>query len=253
MNKVAVLNAVGLTPSLISVADTPRLAAFRDAGKLAAVGPVLPAVTTAVQTTYLTGAWPAEHGIVGNGWYDRHGAEVQFWKQADGLVQRPRIWELAKRIDPAATTANVCWWYAMYSGADYTVTPRPMYPADGRKLPDCWTHPPELRDELAGRAGAVPAVQVLGADDGRVGHAVDRRRGDRDRPQGTTRRCRWSTCRTWTTPCSGGGRTTRRTRSTWPSLDAVCGSLIDHYHERGARVVILSEYGIAAGRTGRST
>ena len=27
----------------------------------------------------------------------------------------------------------------MYSDVDFSVTPRPMYPADGRKLPDVYT------------------------------------------------------------------------------------------------------------------
>ena len=36
----------------------------------------------------------------------------------------------------------------MYSTADFAVTPRPIYPADGRKIPDIYTQPAELRDEL---------------------------------------------------------------------------------------------------------
>ena len=60
-------------------------------------------------------------------------------------MQRPRVWDIAEQRDPSFTCANLFWWYAMYSSADYTVTPRPMYPADGRKLPDVWTNPPELR------------------------------------------------------------------------------------------------------------
>ena len=150
MNKSVVLNCVGLSPRLISPQHTPRIEQFVRGGRLATVGPVLPAVTCSVQSTYLTGTWPSEHGIVGNGWYDRSDCEIRFWKQSDKLVQRPRIWEIARQRDASGsfTCANICWWYAMYSSADYTVTPRPMYPADGRKLPDCWTHPPALRDEL---------------------------------------------------------------------------------------------------------
>ena len=245
MNKVAVLNAVGLTPRLISQADTPRLARFRDAGKLATVGPVLPAVTTAVQTTYLTGAWPAEHGIVGNGWYDRHLAEVQFWKQADGLVQRPRIWERVKQLDPAATVANVNWWYAMYCGADYTVTPRPQYPADGRKVPDCWTHPPELRDELQAELGTFPLFKYWG-------------------PMTDVSATRWlAEAAMWIDrkvdptlslvylphldyALQRRGPDDPANAADLAELDAICGTLIDHYQGRGARVVVLSEYGVAA-------
>src|SRR5437016_3352047 len=128
MRKTVVINAVGLTSGLIG-AHTPKLARFLERGKFAAIGSVLPAVTTSVQTTYLTGSWPSEHGIVGNGWCFRDECEVHFWKQSAGLVQRPRVWEAAKRLDPSFTCANLFWWYAMYSSADYTVTPRPMYPA----------------------------------------------------------------------------------------------------------------------------
>ena len=131
MTKTVVLNCVGLTSRLISPQHTPRIDAFVRAGRLASVGAVLPAVTCSVQSTYLTGAWPGGpegHGIVGNGWYDRTDAEVKFWKQSNALVRRAKVWDVAKQRDGTGrfTCANICWWYAMYSTADYTVTPRPM-------------------------------------------------------------------------------------------------------------------------------
>ena len=88
----------------------PRVDAFVGAGRLASVGPVLPAVTCSVQSTYLTGTWPSEHGIVGNGWYDRDECEIKFWKQSSQLVQRPRVWDIAKTArspaSPAPTSAG---------------------------------------------------------------------------------------------------------------------------------------------------
>ena len=123
---------------------------------------MLPAVTTTVQSTYLTGTWPSEHGVVGNGWYFRDECEIKFWRQSNRLVERPKIWEKAKSLDPSFTCANICWWYNMYSSVDYAVTPRPMYPADGRKIPDCWTHPPELRDWLQKELGQFPLFQFWG-------------------------------------------------------------------------------------------
>src|SRR5438477_5378871 len=107
MVKTAVLNVVGLTPALIGE-HTPRLAEFRRRGVAAHVGHVLPAVTTTVQSTYLTGTWPAEHGAVANGWYFRDECEVKFWRQSNALVERPKVWEHAKRIDPTFTCANIC-------------------------------------------------------------------------------------------------------------------------------------------------
>ena len=50
------------------------------------VDPVVPAVTCSAQATYLTGKTPSEHGIVGNGWYDRTLNEHHFWKQSNRLV-----------------------------------------------------------------------------------------------------------------------------------------------------------------------
>ena len=81
-----------------------------------------------------------------NGWYNREMAEVQFWKQSNHLVRGPKLWETLKAKDAEFTCAKLFWWYNMYSSADIGVTPRPMYPADGRKIPDCYAAPSELRD-----------------------------------------------------------------------------------------------------------
>jgi predicted AlkP superfamily pyrophosphatase or phosphodiesterase len=81
MKSLLVLNVVGLTPRLLR--HTPRLAALGRAGFTAPLGTVLPAVTCSAQATMLTGKLPREHGIVGNGWYDRDLAEVMFWKQSN--------------------------------------------------------------------------------------------------------------------------------------------------------------------------
>ena len=244
MRKTVVINAVGLTPGLLG-AHTPRLKAFSEAGAMAHVGGVLPAVTTTVQSTYLTGTWPGEHGIVGNGWYFRDECEVKFWRQSNALVGGEKIWEKAKRLDPSFTCANLFWWYAMYSGADYTVTPRPMYPADGRKLPDVWTWPLEDRFELQRKLGQFPLFNFWGpatsitatqwiAD---AAVATDQKYDptltliylphmdyvlQKEGPDG-----------------AGVGKDLRE-------LDEVCGRLIDHYAGRGARMIVLSEYGIAA-------
>src|SRR5690349_12710278 len=161
VHKTVVINAVGLTQSLLGE-HTPRLRDFVSRGRIANIAPVLPAVTCSVQATYLTGAMPREHGIVGNGWYFRDECEIKVWRQSDRLVQRPRIWDIARRSDADFTCANVCWWYAMYSGAEFTVTPRPMYLADGRKIPDIWTEPAELRFQLQERLGQFPLFKFWG-------------------------------------------------------------------------------------------
>src|SRR6185369_493684 len=101
-----------------------------------------------VQSSILPGRPPASHGIVSNGWYNRDAAEVQFWKQSNKLVQGQKIWHAARARDTAKTftCAKLFWWYNMYADVDWAVTPRPIYKADGRKLPDIHTHPADLRD-----------------------------------------------------------------------------------------------------------
>ena len=157
-DKTVVLCTVALTPELVGDA-TPRLKAFADAGTMVPVGGVTPAVTATVQSTYLTGRLPRDHGAVGNGWLFRDTMEVRLWQQSNRLVQAPKVWEAV----PGIRAANLSWWFAMYSTAEVTVTPRPMYPADGRKIPDCYTKPGDLRDVLQARARPVPAVSSSGA------------------------------------------------------------------------------------------
>ena len=161
-NPVCVLNVVALSPNLIGEA-TPRIRDFaRKSGGVRTLVPPLPAVTCAAQSTMLTGLAPSGHGIVGNGWHDRALGEVQFWKQSNGLVHGEKVWETARRIDPAFTAANICWWYAMHASTDAMVTPRPIYKADGRKIPDCLTTPAALRDELQSAYGQFPLFRFWG-------------------------------------------------------------------------------------------
>lgn len=243
MNKTVVLNVVGLTPSLIGDA-TPTIRRLVDRGRLATIREVIPAVTCTAQTTYLTGKRPGEHGIVGNGWYFKDTSEVRFWQQSNRLVQSPYLWDEARRIDPSFTVANICWWYAMYSRCDYTVTPRPMYPADGRKLPDCWTHPPTLRDELQRKLGQFPLFKFWG-------------------PMTSIESTRWIASAAIEIDLRYGPtlslvylphldyvlqrNPTDRAAvdADLRTLDAEIARLVHHFEARGAGIVLLSEYGIS--------
>jgi predicted AlkP superfamily pyrophosphatase or phosphodiesterase len=205
---------------------------------------VLPAVTCSVQATYLSGAWPSEHGIVGNGWFDRAEAEIKFWKQSDGLVQRPRIWDIARQRAGAGekfTCANICWWHAMYSSCDYTVAPRPMYPADGRKLPDCWTHPPTLRDELQRELGQFPLFRFWGPATSIASTQWIARAATRvDQKFDPTLTLVYLPHLDYCMQRDGVA-----SPKDLQELDAVIGELVDHFSSRGARIILLSEYGIS--------
>lgn len=237
-SKTVVLCTVALTPELVGDA-TPRLQAFADAGAMVPVGGVTPAVTAAVQSTYLTGRLPSAHGAVGNGWLFRDTMEVRLWQQSNRLVQAPKVWESM----PAITTANLSWWFAMYSTADVTVTPRPMYPADGRKIPDCYTKPQGLRDVLQAELGRFPLFKFWGP-----AASIDSTRWLAEASKLVEMRFGPDLTLVYLPHLDYGlqrkGPAERDVRVELGELDGVAGDLIDFYEDRGARVIVLSEYGI---------
>ncbi|WP_437757285.1 alkaline phosphatase family protein [Sorangium sp. So ce1389] len=242
MHRTVVLNVVGLTGELLGDA-TPNLSRLAREGVMRPLQTVLPAVTCTVQSTFTTGLLPSGHGCVANGWYFRDIAEVNLWRQANQLVTGEKIWDVARRRDPTFTCAKLFWWYNMYSSADHAVTPRPIYWADGLKLPDIYTEPASLRDELVFRLGEFPLFNFWG-------------------PNADIR----STA--WIARCARHVYDTRQPTLTLVYLphldynlqrlgpdhpaiagdlravDAVCGELIEHVQKDGARVIVLSEYGI---------
>lgn len=155
-----VLDVVGLTPQLLEY--MPRLRAVGEQGFEARLDTVFPAVTCPVQSTFLTGELPTGHGVVGNGWYFRELGDVLLWRQHNALVGGDKLWDAARRADPGYTVANLGWWYAMGADVNWTVTPRPVYHADGRKDPDCYTDPPELHDQLTAALGTFPLFNYWG-------------------------------------------------------------------------------------------
>ena len=100
-----VLDVVGLTPRLLP--HLPNLRKMAEPGFTAQLDTVFPAVTCSVQSTFLTGLTPAGHGIVGNGWYHRELAEVQFWKQSNHIVHGRKIWEDLRSTLPGFTCAKL--------------------------------------------------------------------------------------------------------------------------------------------------
>ncbi len=156
--RLLVIDVVGLVPSLMG----PRLRALAAKGWERTVSPVFPAVTCTAQASMLTGKLPSEHGIVGNGWYEHDFSEVLFWRQSNRLVQGPKVWETAREQRPDLKVAKLFWWYNMYSSADLAVTPRPEYPATGRKIPGVYTWPHDLRARLEQRLGSFPLFKFWG-------------------------------------------------------------------------------------------
>ena len=243
MNRTLVLNVVGLTPALL--AHAPNLGRLAHSGGMRPLATVTPAVTTTVQSTFVTGALPREHGIVANGWYFRDLAEIWLWRQSNRLVGGEKLWDAARRRDPAFTCAKLFWWYNMYSSADIAVTPRPMYPADGRKLPDIYTNPPALREELQKRLGQFPLFRFWGPGADIVSSQWIGRCAldvfERSRPTLTLvylPHLDYNLQRL--------GPDHPQIAKDVAAVDQICGELIESARRAGARVVALSEYGITA-------
>lgn len=166
--RTAILNIVGLTPKLIG-ADTPFIREFaaRENHNTISVTPALPAVTSSIQATFLTGKSPSCHGIVANMWYDREFGEHRCWKQSNHLVKGRKLWEhLREELDPEYTCAKIFWWNNMYSSADYQITPRPIYCADGKKVFDIQTWPMELARKVKRKIGKFPFPSFWGPNAG---------------------------------------------------------------------------------------
>ena len=280
MNRLAVINVVGLTEALIGE-HTPRIKAFRDRGALAHVIPAFPAVTCTAQSNYLTGKTPAAHGIVGNGWYHRELAEVQFWKQSNHLVQGGKIWDdIGKKAESdgrKAETANCFWWYNMYSTVNYSITPRPIYKADGGKVFDVYSWPSSIQKKIKEDLGEFPFFGFWGPAAG-----IKTPQGAADGAS------RWiAASAKWIEnkyspalnlvylphldynlqrygPYQAGDEVARlKSRGSQPAsshigshkinpaiipdlhaIDAIVGDLVEYFGKRGVQVVLLSEYGI---------
>jgi predicted AlkP superfamily pyrophosphatase or phosphodiesterase len=238
---VVVVCCVGLTARHLG-SDTPNLSRLAAEGFAAPLDGVLPAVTTTAQASLLTGTLPREHGIVANGWYFRELGEIWFWRQSERLIERPTVWDTVRRTRPL-TVLKHFWWYAMNSSADAMVTPRPAYHHDGRKSPDFYAWPPELKTTLRDRHGEFPLFHFWG-------------------PTASIVSTRWiaeSFITAWndTKPDLGlcylphldydlqrYGPTGAHLAPALRDLDREAGKVIDHARAIGATVVVVSEYGI---------
>lgn len=242
MKKTAVINIVALSSRLIGE-HTPFLKKWIKKRQKSFIQPVLPAVTCSSQSVYLTGKWPEENGIVGNGWYFRDECEIKFWRQSNHLVQTLKIWDKLKIQDPNFTCANMFWWYNMYSTVDYAVTPRPLYPADGRKLPDIHSQPMDLRDRLQQELGQFPLFSFWG-------------------PNANIESTQWiaeasKKVDQWFNPTLNliylphldyglqrYGLDFKKIKKDLREIDSVAEDLITYFENQGTEVLLLSEYGI---------
>jgi predicted AlkP superfamily pyrophosphatase or phosphodiesterase len=245
LSRTAVINVVGLTPRLISQERTPQIYAWMKRKQGCVIQPQVPAVTCTMQACFLTGRRPAEHGIVANGWYNREYSEVHMWKQSNHLIRSEPIYRRLQREHPGFTVAKTFWWYNMYTGADFSVTPRPMYPADGRKVFDIYTNPPEMREEIKADLGDFPFPAFWGPIAG-----YDSSRWIADSAKWIEER-HWPNLQLIYLPHLDYNlqRLGPDDPAIWKDvkeIDDLVGELIEFFKTRDVRTILLSEYGITA-------
>ena len=241
--RLAVLNIVGLSKSLLGE-NAPGITAFAEKHGLQTYAPAFPALTTTAQSSILTGTPPEKHGIVANGWYDRETAEVRFWKQSNHIVHGEKVWDALRKTVPDFTCAKLFWWYNMHSTADFTITPRPLYPADGTKHFDIHTQPMAMRDELKAELGPFPFPAFWGPAAGIASS------------EWIAASAKWVEQKHSPTLSlvylphldyclQKDGPTAPNIPAEVRAIDRVVTDLISYYESRSIRVMLLSEYGIS--------
>ena len=241
--RLAVINIVGLSKSLLGE-NAPGITAFAEKHGLQTYVPVFPALTTTAQSSIITGTPPEEHGIVANGWYDRESAEVRFWKQSNHTVHGEKIWDTLRKSVPGFTCAKLFWWYNMHSTADFTITPRPLYPADGSKHFDVHTQPMDMRDKLNADLGPFPFPAFWGPAAGIASS------------EWIAASAKWVEEKHSPTLSlvylphldyclQKDGPAAPNIPGEVRAIDRVVTDLINYYESRNIRVMLLSEYGIS--------
>lgn len=168
MKPLVMLNLAGLTRR--ALAHMPHLSGMAAHGWQAGLDTVLPALTCSAQTTFLTGAMPARHGVVGDGWYSRDRGQVLFWRRRDLLTRAERLGDAARRFRPGLAASGP-------SGSTGSVVRAAQATLDQHRPRLLLVRVAQLAEDLQ-RCGpdAPDAVAAAGRADAAVAGLVDRAR-----------------------------------------------------------------------------
>jgi predicted AlkP superfamily pyrophosphatase or phosphodiesterase len=242
MKPVLLVDVVGLTPRLVSE-HAPNLRDLGSRGAFAPMSTVLPAVTCSAQATMLTGLPPSAHGAVGNGWLDRASGEVALWRQSNALVSGEKLYEAARRLDRSFTCAKLFWWWNLGASVDWSITPRPFYPADGRKIPAIYAWPTEFGVETERALGVFPFFDFWGPRSG-----LPSSRWIADAAIRTLEKQKPTLTLAYLPHLDYDfqryGPDDERSRRAVAEIDTVVGDLRTAAERHGAELVVVSEYGI---------
>lgn len=133
----------------------------------------------------------------------------------------------------------------MYSSVDFSMTPRPLYPADGRKVFDIHTQPMEWREQVKTALGDFPFPSFWGP-----GAGIACSKWIAEAAKWTEERVSPTLSLVYLPHLDYGlqkyGPGAPEMVPELEAIDEVAGELIDYYESRKVKVLVLSEYGISA-------
>ena len=152
--KIFLINIAALSQSLLEEglkkAIIPNIAKVLSKGFYRAMNPLFPGLTCSVQATLLSGKPPRDHGIVGNGFFDKSELKPKFWAQEESLVAGPRIWDWMR--EKGKTTAVIFWQNSKYINAEFVLSPSPIHTEEGM-IEWVYSKPKRLYDDLRAKIG----------------------------------------------------------------------------------------------------
>ncbi len=150
---VVVLDIAGLSPALLEKRkNLPNINRLREEGTYRKMTPTFPAVTCSVQASLLSGKPPADHGIVGNGYFNRVTMKPEFWRQENALIRGPRISDIMRERDANAKVGVLFWQNSKYIDADIVISPSPLH-TDSGMIEWCYSKPTGMYEGLAEELG----------------------------------------------------------------------------------------------------
>ncbi len=150
--KTIILNIAGLSPYLLEKANAKNIKELQAKGTYREMDPGFPAMTCSVQATLVTGKPPADHGIMGNGYFNKQTKEPEFWRQEADLVKGPCLWDWLKEKNPNAKTAVLFWQNSKFINSDIILTPAPFH-TDNGMIEWCYSKPRNLYEDLINSIG----------------------------------------------------------------------------------------------------
>jgi predicted AlkP superfamily pyrophosphatase or phosphodiesterase len=135
----------------------------------------------------------------------------------------------------------------MYSSADWTITPRPAYPANGRKVFDVYSQPMGMKEEIKSELGDFPFPSFWGPKAGIASSQwIANSAKWVEREKQPTLSLVYLPHLDYCLQQYGPDLSDDRVTGELQKIDMLVGELLDFYAERDVEVMLLSEYGISA-------